>query len=270
MSSVLLRLGALACAAAALTGSAASAQDREAEGHPGPRGVGVFNQVEFRTTILAGKPEGARVKKGEVVCELDPAVLKARLVSQRSLLQAAEADYQAAKLAREVAEIAVTEFVEGVFKQEWETVLGEIALAESERRRAEDRFEWSERMVQKGYVSLAENNDDKVSLHQKIFAFEQAQTRRSVLEKYTRDKTIKELRSEVGKMKAVELAKLAALEREQEVGKGLQRQIDLCKVVAPADGRVHFAPLVEPGAVVRDGQLLFRLVPDDAARTGGD
>src|SRR4051794_19790783 len=157
MSSFLLRLGALACAAAALTGPAASAQDREAAERPGPRGVGVFNQVEFRTTILAGKHEGVRVKKGEVVCELDSAVLKARLVSQRSLLQAAEADYQSAKLAREVAEIAVTEYIEGAFRQKWETVLGEIALADSERMQAEDRLEWSDHMVEKGYVSIAEN-----------------------------------------------------------------------------------------------------------------
>ena len=69
----------------------------------------------------------------------------------------AEAAYQQSKLTREVAEIAVTEYVEGVYKQEKETIQGEIALAKSELKRAEDRLEWDPRpavcvvMASQGY-----------------------------------------------------------------------------------------------------------------------
>ena len=48
-----------------------------------------------------------------------------------------------ATLTREVAEIAVVEYEEGIFKQEFATVEGEIKLAESDLSRAEDRVDWA-------------------------------------------------------------------------------------------------------------------------------
>ena len=86
-------------------------------------------------------PEGTRVKKGELVGELDSSVLKDKLVNQKITAQGAEAAYLNAKLAREVAEIAVNEYREGIYKQEMQTAMGEIALAESALKRAEDRLE---------------------------------------------------------------------------------------------------------------------------------
>lgn len=89
-------------------------------------------------------------------------------------IQVAEADYQNAVLTREVSEIAVVEYREAVYKAEQETVLGEIALAESEKKRAEDRLEWSNRMLAKGAISEAQNIADQLSREQKNFALEQA------------------------------------------------------------------------------------------------
>ena len=45
-------------------------------------------------------PEGSKVKKGSVVCELDSASLRDQLTNQKIATQAAEAAYQNAKLAR--------------------------------------------------------------------------------------------------------------------------------------------------------------------------
>ena len=47
------------------------------------------------------------------------------------------------------------------------------------------------------------------------FALEQAQTKKDVLEKYTKEKTIKELQAEVEKAKSDELAKKATYELEK-------------------------------------------------------
>src|SRR2546421_5309526 len=47
-------------------------------------------------------------------------------------LAAAAATYENAKLTREVAEIAVIEYKEGIYRQDTDTIKGEIALAESE------------------------------------------------------------------------------------------------------------------------------------------
>ena len=101
------------------------------------------------------KPEGTPVKKGEIVCELDSASLKDQLINQKITTKSAEANYENAKLTREVAEIAVVEYEEGIFKQDLATVEGEIKLAESDLSRSEDRVDWARRMFVKGYVSLA-------------------------------------------------------------------------------------------------------------------
>ena len=73
--------------------------------------------IEGRTTIIMISPEGTPVKKGQIVCELDSACLKDQLINQKITVKSAEANYENAKLAREVAEIAVMEYSEGIYKQ---------------------------------------------------------------------------------------------------------------------------------------------------------
>jgi RND family efflux transporter MFP subunit len=232
----------------------------------------VYCQVEGQTTIIFIEPEGSRVTKGQVVCELDSAALKDQLTNQYIATEGAKAAYQNAKLTREVAEIAVTEYVEGVFQQELQTAKGEIALADAELKRAADRLEWSNRMLTKGYVSVAQNVADKVTLQQKGFSYEQSQTKKSVLEKFTKEKTIKELQSDVEKARSDELAKQQTWDLELKKQKKLEVQIEHCKLLAPSDGLVVYAndpsrfggssqPQVEEGATVRERQKIFSL-PD--------
>jgi multidrug efflux pump subunit AcrA (membrane-fusion protein) len=101
----------------------------------------VYCKVEGNTTIISIAPEGTKVKKGEVICTLDSASLRDQLVNQRITTKSAEANYLNAKLTREVAEIAVREYVEGVYVQDLATVEGEIKLAESDVMRS--RIAWN-------------------------------------------------------------------------------------------------------------------------------
>ena len=75
------------------------------------------------------------------------------MTNQEITTKSAKANYANATLTREVAEIAVVEYKEGIFKQDLATVEGEIKLAESDLSRAEDRVDWAQRMFVKGYVS---------------------------------------------------------------------------------------------------------------------
>lgn len=232
----------------------------------------VYCKVEGSTTIIKILPEGTRVKKGETVCELDSATLKDSLNNQKITTKQAEASYMQAKLTREVAEVAVKEYTEGTFKQELETILGEIALAESDRERAADRLEWSERMFKKGYVSLSQVTADKLALQKANFSYEQSQTKKKVLEQYTKGKTIKELESDVEKAKSDEYAKKSTYELEKTKEAKLERQIENCVLIAPNDGLIVYAndpnrfggsnaPQIEEGATVRERQKIFSL-PD--------
>jgi RND family efflux transporter MFP subunit len=171
-----------------------------------------------------------------------------------------------------VAEIAVTEYVEGIFVQDRATAAGEIKLAESDLARSEDRLDWATRMYEKGYVSKAAQVSEVLTLKKARFALEQAESKLKVLLEYTKAKTIKELQSEVEKAKSDELAKKATFELETSKEKKLERQIKACKILAPSDGLVVYAndpgrnfgssqPQIEEGATVRERQKIFSL-PD--------
>jgi hypothetical protein len=89
-------------------------------------------------------------------------------------VQVAQATYEQARLTREVAEIAVAEYIHGIYKQKLETIKGEIA--------------WSDAVP------------------------EEALGRRAALEEESRD-YIRMLRDEVTKARADELAKSAELQQ---------------------------------------------------------
>jgi hypothetical protein len=140
----------------------------------------------------------------------------------------AEAAYQNAKFAREVAEIDVTTYVEGIAKQELETAQGEINLAEEALKRAEGRLERA-RAAQKKIndilnaktvdLSAAEIlarlniertcEDEERELRRARFEREMAQSRMTALTKYGQNKRKLELRADVEQKKAQELARNA-------------------------------------------------------------
>jgi RND family efflux transporter MFP subunit len=233
----------------------------------------VQSEVEGTTTIIFILPEGSRVKKGDKVCELDSATLKDNHKNQMITSQQAAASYEQAKLTREVAEVAVKEYLEGVFKQDLETVQGEIALARADVTRAQDRLTWSTKMKEKGYISESARLADELSLKKAQFALEQSQTKLDVLMKYTKDKTVKELQADVEKAKSDELAKKATFSLEKDKEDKLLRQINNCILNAPGDGLVVYANdpgrgmgggnqvQIEEGASVRERQKIFSL-PD--------
>jgi HlyD family secretion protein len=272
MSSRLMRIGALVGIAALLTVTIAAAQHRTADSPAGPdvQGIAVFNPVEGRITVLSSLPEGARVEKGEVVCELDPAELKDRLAIEETEVHAARAGAQGARLAHEAAAMELAAYKEDGYAQEVASVEGEIKLAETNLVRAEDELDWGRRMFQKGYSSMAEKIAKELAYKKAQYALEQAQAKRQILVQRSREKTIRMLMAAVETARERELSKQARLQREESTLKKLHDQLGRCKVAAPVAGRVRYDAPIGPGAVAQDGQVLFRIVPDgtraDAAK----
>jgi len=266
MSSKLIRLGLLAVLGVVLAGAIAAAQDRKPIEPVGAGGVAVFNPVEGRIVVVSARADGSRVEIGDVVCELDPADLRDRLASQVLVVSGAQAEVNGTRIAREVAVMALLEFKDGGFVQQFATALGQAKLADSKLSRAEDQLEWSSRMFQKGYVSLAERNGDMLALQQARFGVEEAQSQKKVLVDHSKERTIKALTGAIESARARELAAQAVLERERTLQKKLGDQIGRCKVTAPVAGRVDYSAPFGAGAVVHDGQLILRVVTDAAAK----
>ena len=68
--------------------------------------------------------------------------LRDQLVNQRVATESAKANYQNAKLTREIAEIAITEYTDGIFLEDLATVEGKIRLARSDLQRSRDMLEY--------------------------------------------------------------------------------------------------------------------------------
>ena len=75
-------------------GSSGAAQQRNDGPAAEPKGEGVYNAVEGTTTIIFIKPLGSRVKKGDLVCELESFAVRTRLTRQEIATKAAEAPYR--------------------------------------------------------------------------------------------------------------------------------------------------------------------------------
>jgi RND family efflux transporter MFP subunit len=251
-----------------------------------------FCNVEGGTAIIQLTPEGTHVKQGDTICVLDSAPLRDQLTGAQIAIQSAEAGYQNARIEREVAEIAVKEFDEGNFKHELATVKGEVALAQSAIQKAErglDRARRARRRIgdlvasKKDAVAAADilaelDIDDRVAASEQTIsretaALELAKSRLEILEKYTRNKTLKALVLDVERKRPIELAKRNRWQCEQNRAKKLEKQIASCTISAPIDGIVIYAnsprqrrpelnrqQQIEEGSQVRERQKILSVV----------
>jgi HlyD family secretion protein len=220
-----------------------------------------YSVVRGQTTVIKLARDGSRVKKGEIVCELDSATLGDQLLDQKIAFTTAQANYENSKLVREVAEIAVVEYEEGQYKVELQETSGDIKIAEAELTLAEVELNVARESGDKLPVKRAE-----LGVFRARFALEKAQSRQKRLVDFTRGKKIKELRSAVGKARSRELAQRAIWELQSSKLKTLDRQIANYTIVAPRDGTLIYAPRIEEGATVRDHQILFEIVPSSEAK----
>ena len=246
-----------------VAGRAALAQEQNGEIPPPPKGVKVLSPIDGKTCVVSLIPEGTRVEKGDLVCELDAATVKVRLPEQDKKIEAAKVVYQQALNSREAAELAVTEYLEGVYKPESAALEGEIRLAQADLKRAEERFDWASKMTEKGFLQKDKKVAAKVAVTKATFMLQQAEGKKDILVKYTREKNVKGLKAKVEKARSEELEKLALLELAREEKVKLSRQIDACKIVAPVAGRVVYPPTIEEAADVLKGAIVFRVVPED-------
>jgi HlyD family secretion protein len=200
----------------------------------GTRGLFVTGAVAFGMSLGFGASIPAHAQ------QLPPPVLgpdrpnqppakptpKSRLRAQQLATRKARAAYEIARSTREIAEIAIEEYAEGIYIQDLATVDGEIKLAESDLMRGEDRLDWARRMFDKGYVSRATKVSEELNFKKAQFSLEQAQSKKKVLEEYTKAKTIKELKIEVKKARADELDKRVAWKQAEALEAELEREVE--------------------------------------------
>jgi multidrug efflux pump subunit AcrA (membrane-fusion protein) len=283
-------------------------QDPQPAAHddqPPAKTVDIYNKVEGQAMIIRLAPEGRRVTKGETICELDSAPLRDRLPNQEIAVKRAEADTLNAQFAREMDEIALKEFTQGAFPMRLLKAQGELTLAEIEWQFAKDRLEAARRAAkahpggrdrvvlarlgtQRRRTDEAEHatEDQPLDLRQAEIDVLAAKIKRDiaadelrVLKDFTFLRVKTELEANIQRALANELAKKATHNLERQKEEKLRKQIDWCAIKAPADGKLLYAnrparpgfqprEMIEEGAIVREHQMLFQIVPEEAKPEG--
>ena len=113
--------------------------------------------------------------------------------------------------------------------------------------------------------------DAEQAVARENLTLESAQTKLEVLRKYTADRTKGELAADIERKRMVELSHRATLELEKDRTAKLERQIQRCVLLAPAEGAVVYAndpgrgPVsnrvqIEEGATVRERQKIVSII----------
>ncbi len=243
----------------------------------------VKNEVEGKTAIISLVDEGVRVKKGDLLIELDSSNLLDQKVDQEIRVQNAEAafisaredlavvenqaqsDIDKAQLAYDFAVQDLDKYLKGEYPNQLKESESKITLAEEEVTRAQEKLEWSRKLFQEKYISQTELQADELAEKKKVLDLELAQNDLKLLVDFTHKRRLAQLESDVKQAKmALERttrkaradvvqaeanlkAKESEYERQQDKLKKIETQIEKTKIYSPADGLVIYATSAQVG-----------------------
>jgi HlyD family secretion protein len=219
------------------------------------------------STILSLVPDGSIVKAGDVLCELDSSTYQELVRRQQITVEQARADRMQAQLALDVAELSLQSYREGLKAQTERELLGQLALMRSDQARQVDRIAWARRMLEKGYVSLAQVRTEEQSQSKLDWQLEQIDTSLDIFRRFTVPKELLAYSSQVIGARSTLKFQTIRLNREEERLAHYTKQMEACTIRAPHGGFVIHAnrpgrdPRVYEGAPVRERMKLFDL-PD--------
>jgi len=263
--------------------------------------VSLRSQVEGRTSILTLVPEGTHVQQGDLVCELDATELVEKRFQQSISLSNAEAALVKARQNYEIqesqnksdiaqavqkldfAEQDLKKYVEGERASELEKAREAIALNEEEAARAEDKLAWSQKLADKGFLTLSELEGDRLARTRVAIELGQSKRALDLLERFEIPRKEAELRAALEESKRererVELqARAHIIDFEADVRTSdarfklesdklerLAAQIENARIRAPKAGLLIYAqrdsdePPIGEGAEVREREEILTI-----------
>ncbi|MFK7776940.1 MAG: efflux RND transporter periplasmic adaptor subunit [Gimesia sp.] len=239
--------------------------------------VTLSSKVKGYTTILSIVPEGTMVKAGDLLCELDSAILVDKEKQQQIQVTKAEADElqarenvaiqitqndsdkEAAALAFTLAKLDLRKFEEGESQRDLNKKEGAITKSREDLQRAVESFEFSKRIAKKGYKNQNDVEADRITVVKAEIDLEIAKEDLKVERDYVQLRKLTELKADViekernqerVRRKGVATlaqfeARLKASQLTHEVERSqlerMQEQIQSCKLIAPQNGQVVYA-----------------------------
>ncbi|NLK41499.1 MAG: efflux transporter periplasmic adaptor subunit [Planctomycetes bacterium] len=235
------------------------------------------SQVEGRTTIIWLIPEGTRVKKGDLLVELDASSLVDERLDQEIRVQNAEAafitaqenlevvrnqaqsDVDLATLDYQFAKEDLQQYINGEYPNELMSAEANITLAQEELTRAQEQLRWSRRLFEEKFISQTELQADELSAKKRELDLQLAQNNYKLLTEFTYKRQLAQLesdvrqaemtlervkrkaRADVVQAEADLKAKDLEYKRQKDRLEKLDTQIRNAKIYAPTDGTVIYA-----------------------------
>lgn len=243
----------------------------------------IKSELEGSSNILFLVPEGTRVKKGDVLVELDATTLIDSRVDQKIKVQNAEAAYinarenfaivesqgksdiETARLKYEFAVHDLKKYKEGDYPKLEKEALTKIAEASENLIVQSGKLKWTQILYDQKYASLTELQTDQLSAFRIQNQMDLAKSDLKVLQDFTFTRQIAQYESDVNQNKmalertrwqananivqaSAELeAKSAEFEQQKSKLAKVDDQIAKARILAPMDGLVVYATSVRMG-----------------------
>lgn len=226
-------------------------------------------KVRGNSTVLWVIEAGTEVAPGYELVRLDTSTIEDNINAQEIVYQRAVATHAQSEADVAVAEIAITEYLEGVYRSQMKTLEKDLAIAQSNLRTAQNMLEHSTKMFKRGYVSELEVEGNEFTVEQAKLELELKRTEIDVLKRFTKAKELETLKSTLKAATAKLASDKAALDLEKARLDRERKQLENCVIKADATGMVILpsaaewksAPDIEEGATVREDQVLL-MIPD--------
>ena len=220
-------------------------------------------------TIISVVPEGTIVKKGDLLVELDSSTLRENVTKQRITVSGSEAKLAQSKADLKTAELTLTEYTEGKFNEDQKSIANEISSAKEKVRTESDNVLFNRKLLERGYITESQVKAGEYALEQAINEQQIAEMKMFGLENFTRKKMVVQYEAAIETARAKVNSDDESLNLDKERLVHLERQLELCKVIAPQDGQVvYYMPryggdedLIKEGKKVFERQIMIRL-PD--------
>lgn len=235
------------------------------------------NELDDPATIVSIVDEGAMVKKGDLLVELDVTAAKKELVERRIRVQSAEsgvvfaeenfkiaesqgqADIEQAELQYRFAQTDLQQYLTGTYPKLLKEAEATITIAEEELTRATEHLNWSNVLFEEKYLSRTALQQDQLSLKKAALAVELAKADLDLLKTHTHerqkltfesnlqqtrlavDRTRRKVAASMAQAEADLTSKKAMLEAERAELEEVEDEIVKSRLIAPIDGMVLYA-----------------------------
>jgi HlyD family secretion protein len=225
-------------------------------------------------TILWLIKDGTLVQKGDELVKFDTSTFEEKVSQQQIVVERARATMIDAEKTFEAAKIAVQEYLEGTFTQSLQTLQVTATVAKENLESSKNLLAFYNKMVRNGYVTTLQRDAQAFAVERAKLDLEVAETAITVLEKFTKEKTLVGLESTRDSAKARMASEQAAFKLEEDKLARWQYQLTKCVITAPDEGMVVYAndlqqrrggqsrmSQVEEGAIMIERQSIIKL-PD--------